>query len=166
MMAIKDILSSIKDLASFKAILKKEVDSMRVELDDHLTAINENTNELQSNYEYLCELDKKIEKLSQRLEEIQLHVSTFLPHKDYEIAPLTKPEKDLFVVLYGSEKPLSYDELAANLSISENLAKSYVNILIEKGIPIILRFINSEPFVLLDPQFKELQAKNELIKLK
>ena len=40
------------------------------EFEDHLHAINENTSEVQENYTYLCEMDNKIAKLNERIDEI------------------------------------------------------------------------------------------------
>lgn len=45
---------------------------IKEELEDHLLAINENTNEIASNYEYICMLESKIERLTQRVDVLQL----------------------------------------------------------------------------------------------
>lgn len=60
--------SEIKEI---KKELKKNLSSVRDEFEDHLEAINENTNEIQSNYEFLCELDSKIEKLNEIIDKMQ-----------------------------------------------------------------------------------------------
>ena len=52
--------------------LKATFTKIKEEFEDHLDSINENTNEIHSNYEYLCELDSKIEKLNEKLEEIMM----------------------------------------------------------------------------------------------
>ena len=46
--------------------LKGVFSDVKEELEDHLTAINENTNEISANYEYLCEIDSKMDKLNER----------------------------------------------------------------------------------------------------
>ena len=55
---IRQTISQIKDEVSFP------LSSIREEIDDHLAAINDNTQEIQSNFAFLLELDSKIDKLS------------------------------------------------------------------------------------------------------
>ena len=52
--------------------MKKVLAEIKDELNDHLDAINHSTNEISSNYEYLCEIDFKINKLAERLDQLQL----------------------------------------------------------------------------------------------
>jgi len=51
------------------------------EFEDHLTAINENTNEIQANYELVCNIDQKLNKLTERLDKFEL----FLQKQGMEI---------------------------------------------------------------------------------
>ncbi len=52
--------------------LQDAFSKIKEEFEDHLTAINQNTTEIQANYGYLSEIDEKIEKICQRLDQIGL----------------------------------------------------------------------------------------------
>ena len=56
--------------------LKQAFLKIKREFEEHLQAINENTNEIQSNYEYFCEVDGKMDKLAERIEKIQLYLQS------------------------------------------------------------------------------------------
>src|SRR3989344_2596489 len=49
------------------------------------------------------------------------------------------------------------------LGMAEQLAGNYVTLLIEKGIPILKKYIRSTPHLRLDPEFKTLQAKENVL---
>ena len=153
----------------FRAIVKE----IKEELEDHLTAINENTNEIQSNYEYLNELDQKMDKFSARLDQIQLFLqehSSFTIEKEpiFEIQELTKKEKEVFLVLYTFEeqsKGATYSEIARKLMLSETLVGNYIMNMIGKGIPIIKTFINGKAHLKIDKDFKRFQAKTNVLSI-
>ena len=119
------------------------VDDISEQLEDHLAAINENTNELQSNYQFLCELDEKINKLSEKIDQIQLFLEKnngFIASKaaKFDVKALTKLEKDVFLVFYMLDEkgPVSYLELARRAGLTEEMVCQLITSLIEKGVPI------------------------------
>jgi len=61
-----------KALSDVELKLKLSFVKIKSEIDDHRQSINENTNEIQGNYEYLCKLDSKLDKLSQTVEQLSL----------------------------------------------------------------------------------------------
>ena len=89
-------------------------------------------------------------------------------NKDFDVKRLTRREQEVFLVIYTLEEEkgsLTYDDIAKKLNISEQLASNYVTSLIEKGVPIIKRYLNSKPYLRLDPEFKTLQAKENILQL-
>ena len=154
---IKQTISQIKEEVSFPFSQVKE------EIDEHLTAINENTQEIQANFAFLLELDSKIDKVSQRLDKIEFMLSEE-PHR-VEVKPLNHPEKQVFCVLYTEEAPLTYEDIATKTGLSANLVREYISALIEKGVPLTKTYYHSRPFLKLDPEFKEMQAKENLVNL-
>ena len=153
----------------FRAIIKE----LKEELEDHLTAINENTTEIQSNYEFLNELDQKIDKLSSRLDQIQLFLqenSNFqFDHEPiFEIQDLNNKEKEVFLVLYTLDDQshgVTYTEIARKLMLSETLVGNYILNMIGKGIPIIKCYINGKAHLKLDSDFKRAQAKSNICRI-
>lgn len=135
--------------------------------------INENTNEIQSNYEFLNELDQKIDKLSSRLDQIQLFLqekSDFEIEKEpiFDIQELSKKEKEVFLVLYTLEeqsKGATYSEIAKKLMLTETLVANYILNMIGKGIPIIKTYIDAKANLKLDPDFKRAQAKSNICRI-
>ncbi|MBW2980738.1 hypothetical protein KY360_04960 [Candidatus Woesearchaeota archaeon] len=146
---------------------------VKEEFDEHLAAINGNTNEIQSNYSYLCELDSKIEKLKERMDQIQIFLQKsqgFMAeeNKKFEVSRLTKNEKEVFLVLYTldeSKGNVSYKDLARNIGLTEELVCSYINNMVAKGVPITKRYINNKPYLKLNQDFKRLQTKENILKI-
>ena len=109
----------------------------------------------------------------ERVDEIQMHVETnsinISPKSNnFDVKSLNKKEQEVFLVIYTLEEEkgsLTYKDIACKLNISEQLAGSYVTSLIEKGVPIIKRYINSKPFLRLDTYFKTLQTKENILQL-
>ena len=161
----------ILDLSKSNKDIKKEIDQLKEEFNEHLDAINENTNEIQANYGYISDLDKRIGKLNDKIDEISMmlkHVmsrSNLFEDNKPQISSLSSSEKEIFLVLYTSEKFLSYKDLAFSASMTEALISQYVTNLIEKGVPIVKQYMNGKPLVGLNSGFKELQAKNNLVNL-
>ena len=152
--------------------LRFEFSNIRHELDEHLQAINENTNEISANYEYICEIESKLDRMSERLDQLQLHIESatgVIPQKkkNFEIRRLNDREKSVFLVIYTLEDGdgLTYGEIAVRLDISEQLAGNYVTSMIEKGVPIVKRYINGRPHLKLDQDFKTLQAKENILQV-
>jgi hypothetical protein len=156
-----------------KFSLKFLFEEIKEELNEHLDAINQNTNEISSNYEYLCEIDYKINKLSEKVEQIQLFLEENMAFKapkkpKFQPKPLTNNEQDVFLVLYTLEEKkgaVSYAEIAKRTGLSEDLIASYITRMIEKNVPIIKRYVNNQPLLRLDPQFKRAQAKENILGL-
>lgn len=151
--------------------LREIFSEIRDEFEDHLTAINENTGEIQANYEALSELDSKIDRLGERLDKIELFLKGegFKADEEpkFNIPKLTKNEQEAFLILYTHEEkgPISYEELARKLCLTEELAASYVQSLVAKGVPIHKRYITNRAFVRLDKNFKHLQTKKNILKI-
>ena len=151
----------------FDAALK----GVREEFDDHRESINDNTSEIEANYELLCKLEAKVDRLQEQVEQLQIAMSDFLGmHTSAAVAAeiaLDEKEKEVFLILYtaSDQKPLAYREIAAALKESEFLVRGYVTNMIEKGVPIAKRYINDVAYISLDKSFKDRQAKENIVKL-
>ena len=83
--------------------IRKAFKVVKTELDDHLDAINQNTAEAQANQGWLSELDAKINKLSERLDEIELLINPDRARKmDVKLTPR---EQEVFMALYHYKEP-------------------------------------------------------------
>lgn len=153
--------------------LRAEFTQIKHELEEHLQAINENTNEIASNFEYVNEIEARLDRLSERVDQIQLYLESMsniaiAKRNNFDVKRLNRMEQQVFLVIYTLEEEkgsITYEDIAKKLNISEQLAANYVTSLIEKGVPIIKRYINSKPYLRLDPEFKTLQAKENILQL-
>ena len=159
-------------LAPISKSLRQEFARIRQEFDEHLQAINENTNEIAANYECIGEIEKKLDRLSERVDQIHMFLeSAGMPaakRSNFDVKRLNRREQDVFLVIYTLEEEkgsVTYADIAEKLGISEQLAGNYVTSIIEKGVPIIKRYFDSKPHLRLDPEFKTLQAKENILQL-
>jgi len=153
--------------------LRGELDVIKQEFEEHLQAINENTSEIASNFEYVSEIEAKLDRLSERVDQIQMFLESnsgmqVARKHNFDVKRLSRKEQKVFLVIYTLEEEkgnLTYGDIAEKLGISEHLTASYITSLIEKGVPIIKRYINTKPHFRLDPDFKTLQAKENILQL-
>jgi hypothetical protein len=162
-----------KDENGLKLVSLKVNDAfeqIKEQFEDHLETINENTNEIQSNFEYLCELDRKIDKLSERIDELnnilKKQNGEKVEEKTFKLQPLTTKEKEVFYALYiltENKRYVTYKEIAKRVSYSQNLVASYITNLVEKGIPVVKKYANRIAYLSLDCKFREIQAKENIV---
>jgi hypothetical protein len=164
-----------KSIDKIEDNLSKSFTNIKEAFDDHRESINQNTNEIQSNYEYLCKLEAKMDKLAERIDELTLlltqgnHTVIRSVEKEeepqYIIPELSPREREVFLVLYTSEDSLTYQQIARKTALNASLIMNYLVTLISKGVPIIKKYMNNEVYVLLDNDFKQLQAKKNILNI-
>jgi biotin operon repressor len=165
---LKKLAYSTKSLLKFPFSLRKSLNDLKEQVEDHLISINENTNEIQSNYEYCFEIESKINKLQERMDEISMILTTGKTNEQTKIPNLTTVEKGIFLALYTlteEREYISYYEIAEAVNLSETLVMNYITILIEKGIPIIKNFSDGITRLKLSSYFKTLQTKSNILKI-
>lgn len=141
----------------------KKFDLIRSALEEHLSAINENTSEIQALFDYLHDIEVKMDKVSQRLDKMQLSQEHILEKSSLQ--PLDNNEKKIFLVLYTEKSPLSFDEISKKTGYTLTLVQEAVTTISNKGIPLVRSHFNNKMFVKLNPEFKEMQAKQNLVNL-
>ncbi len=139
----------------------EDLQRLRQVLEEHLQAINENTTEIQALFDYLQEVERKVDILSQRIDVLQLSSPATRPL----LCSLTHTEQKIFSVLYTEESPLSYMEIANRARLPVSLVPEFISALVNKGIPLERSFFNDQLFLKLDMKFKELQAKENILNL-
>lgn len=158
--------------------LKNSFSGVKKEFEEHLEAINENTNEIQSNYELLLKLESRLDKIENKLSEIDIFIRQFKTQNVYfleenekdsfMIMPLNDDEKRVFNTIYELEAEninISYQKLSEVLGVSTSLVREYIISLIEKGVPIMKRYLNHKIFLSLEPKFRESQTKRNLVNI-
>lgn len=130
-----------------------------------LDSINQNTNEIQSNYEAFAELEAKFDKFSEKVDELQIQLNPHFYSQIFDDIQLTKREQGLFLGIYTEEDRISVAELAKKAGITCQLCDSIVNSIRAKGIPVMKQLVDEELYVSLDYNFKDLQARKNILKL-
>ena len=78
---------------------------------------------------------------------------------------LTLREQEIFLVLYTSENPSNSRQISRKLGLPEESTKNYIDNIISKGVPVIKRYVNGEILYVLDAEFKNLQAKENILSI-
>ena len=143
--------------------MKNEFLKIRSALEEHLAAINENTAEVQALFDYIHEIEVKLEKISSRLDQMQLSQEK-IPEK-MTVSSLTQMEKKVFLVLYTEEESLTYEEIAQKSSLPSSLVPECVSALVNKGIPLGRSMFKNQLMFKMSPIFKEMQAKENIVNL-
>ena len=154
-----------KDFSSLRINLKDAFKSVKEEFDMHLDSINQNTNEIQSSYEYIMELDAKIEKLSDKIDELQMQVNPDFCQPDFSDVILSKREQELFMNLYTVEDRISIVDLSKKNGLTPEMCDSLLRALSSKKIPIIRQLLDGKIVVSLEYNFKDLQARKNILKI-
>ena len=144
-------------------IRKDKLEGFKRILEEHLIAINGNTSEIQGVFDYLHEIEIKLDKFSQRVDQLQLNQGGEVEKPI--VSPLNQTEKKVFLVLYTEGESLTYNEISAKSGLPTVLISENISSLVVKGIPVIRSFFNNQLFVKIDPVFKERQAKENLVNL-
>src|SRR3989338_9672504 len=134
---------------------------LRQEFEEHFSDINENTTEIQALFDYLREIESKLDMLAQRVDSIQLSQVPLVP----KTLALTQIERQLFLALYTEESPLCFQEMATKSGLPASLVPDCISALVNKGVPFARTFYGDKLFLKLDPLFKELQAKENIVNL-
>jgi DNA-binding CsgD family transcriptional regulator len=153
-----------KEIQKVNNNLKLSFKKIKQELNSYLDTINQNTNEIQSNYEFLIEIDKKIETFSDRLDELTMMINPKAAFNNYKF-DLSLREQEVFLVMYAINKKMSADAIAKRLGLTLDKTNVYLYGLINKKVPLNKEYHNGRLFFFLDESFRALQARQNIIKI-
>jgi len=138
---------------------------IKEELDDHLESINENTIEIQTQYEYLAQLANRVEKLAERVARLE-RVLTQPVEEEHVTFIFAPDEEEVFLFLLDAAKIqrlVTYDALAEKLGVRRTYAASLIARLVEKGIPIEKKLLGEQILIELDRQFAQRQIDYRVV---
>ena len=141
--------------------MQEKLSLIRAALEEHLLAINENSGEIQALFDYLQEMDAKMDALHSRLDSLQIDAQD----KSQEVLPLNEYERQVFVVLYTAEGYLGFSEISQRCNMPASLVQEHLRSLTSKGIPITRTLSDKQILVQIDVKFKERQAKENVVNL-
>ncbi len=152
-----------KRLDSIDAGIETAFFKVREELDEHRDSINQNTSELTAAYQYIAVLEQKIEKLSERVDELTVHARPELSAYDDFSVTLSIREQEVFLFLYTCDHETSLSNIAKHLGLTADSVAIYVQKLISKGIPLKRYVDGGDERYALDTTFKEIQARKNIV---
>jgi predicted transcriptional regulator len=158
------ISSIANEFGEMKETIKAAFKATKEELDIHLDSINRNTNEIHGNYEYLAELEAKIDKLSDKVDELQMQVNPHFYTFDPNIK-LSSREQEVFMALYTSDGRVTANDVARQLSLTEEIVERIVGNIAAKDVPIVKHVLGDEVFLSIEYHFKDLQARKNILQI-
>jgi hypothetical protein len=141
-----------KSLVEVENKIKKSFSAVREEMEDHLVAINENTDELKSHSDFMNELDRRIEALNEKIESVHLMLMQSMG------SSLNENEKKILNVLDRSTSLLSCKDIAFSAAVSELFVKAHLFSMICKGIPLKEKVIDSQSYFELERKTSSIQT--------
>ena len=123
------------------------------------------------------ELEKRLSRLEERFEQTTLLLSAIAEKlnlnyvQDYKFEKeiwLTRKEKDILVSiieLCEKNNVTTVEEIVASSCYEPHLVKDYLVQLSKKGIPILVREVNSTVYLELDQRFLKTQREKNIIDL-
>jgi len=154
------------EMNEVKASVENVLVTVREELDQHLDSINSNSLDIQGNYDFLEELNVKIEKLSERLDKLSEQLLKTKDEKSSSQTELTEKEKEVFLVLYTSNEPLSYEEIASRSTMPTYLVEDIISSLVMKKIPIEKKTFAGKVLLILEDEFKQMQSEIGIVDIR
>ena len=148
--------------------LKNLIDSVRHafrkvkgELDDHISTINENTGDIQELNETVSQIDHKLDKLTERLDELELIVNPKFRNTNFQ---LSKREQEVFMALYIG-KSLDLKGISKMLGFTTDMVNMYLINMISKGVPIQKELVDDVLVFSIASDFKDLQARRNILNI-
>lgn len=144
--------------------LKTAFSKIKEEFDDHKQSINENTDEINDVHGNLEAIDQRMDKLNEKLDEVMMMLKQVMNQNDN--LGLNQNEQKVFLSLYAIEEtPLSYADIARKTNMTELSVKASIMNIVNKGVPIIEKRVDNSPYFRLEKGFKQLQAKQNIVKI-
>ena len=151
----------INSVRSVQGQMKTALEFLRDELDEHLQAINENTQEIQQQERNVCEIDVRLTKLEEKMDNISLLLRQVLG-SGLSIT-LSRDEQRVFLTLYTHDSFQSCEELGERSVMSIDVVDDCLKAMMDKGIPVEREILNGLVYFRLNSEFKLKQAKEQII---
>lgn len=136
---------------------------VKEEFEEHLQAINENTDEINASHDALGELDGKMEKLNARIDTIHMMFQQLLLQTRVSIE-LSVTEQRVFSLLY-TYLYVPMVEIGVKTGLSQAEVDDVFTSLADKGVIIIRKVKDEETYLKLDDDFRRLQEQHQMVKV-
>jgi len=124
--------------------IKTSFSAVKEEMEDHLVAINENTDELKSHSYFMNEFERKIESIHERMDSLHLMLMKVMK------SSLNENETKIVDVLDRSTGFMSCKDIAFSAGVSELFVKAHLFSMICKGVPLKEKVIDNQSYFTLE----------------
>ncbi|MCX6706772.1 MAG: hypothetical protein NT001_01375 [Candidatus Woesearchaeota archaeon] len=136
---------------------------IKEEFEDHLNAINENTQEIGSHYESVSELNRKIEKLNERMDQMSAMVKELSQERNS--ISLSSDEQRIFLSLYMNEGFTGFDDIVGATHFNPDHARNLIASMLDKGVRLVREINEGRLYFKLNPHFKARQLRENVVKI-
>lgn len=145
-------------------VLKHGFESSKEELEDHLQSINENTSELDMQNSFICEIDNRMTKMEEKMDELHFLLKQMVRKAQLSVG-LSKDEQRVFLILYTHEKFMKPDAISEKALLETETVQDALGSMSDKGIPVEREILDGKVYFRMNPEFKLRQAKEQIIKI-
>jgi hypothetical protein len=138
--------------------------SLREEVDEQMQSINGNTDEIDIQNSFICEIDNRITKLEERMGDIHLLLKQLLIRSKLSVE-LSKDEQRVFLILYTHDKFLSAEKVSSKAVLDQGVVADALSSIMDKGIPLEREVLDGNVYFRMNNDFKLRQAKESIIKI-
>jgi hypothetical protein len=156
-----DIVTSLKHEVGG---ITKDISLLQEACDDHLLAINENTEEINNTQTSVEQIESKLEKLNARIDTMHMMFNQIMWQTKITIE-LNNDEQALFQVLCSHKNFLTLDFVMNKIHMNAETIRTFITSLIDKGIPVLVKDQGGQVFLNLDSEFRTLQRKHKVVKV-
>ena len=144
--------------------LKCDLTKLQQDLDDHFESINGNTREIDIQNNFICEIDNRLTKLEEKMDEIHFIMKQMVNRSKLSVE-LTKDEQRVFLILYTHDKFVKSSRICEKSFLDKEVVDDALVSMMDKGLPIERDILNGEACYRMDNEFKLRQAKEEVIQI-
>lgn len=142
--------------------LKEEVAVAREEVDEQMQAINGNTNEIDIQNSFICEIDNRLTKMEEKVDEVHFLLRQLVTTSNLSVE-LSKDEQRVFLILYTHEKFMKPDMVSRKAFLDEEVVGDALDAMMDKGIPLDREVLDGNVYFRMNKDFKLRQAKENII---
>ena len=138
--------------------------TVREEMDEHFHSINENTNEIELQNNFICEIDNRLTKMEEKMDELHFLLKQLVTKAQLSVE-LSKDEQRVFLILYTHDKFIKPEAISTKTLLEREVVEEALSSMADKGIPIEREILDGRVYFRMNPDFKLRQAKEQIIRI-
>jgi hypothetical protein len=144
--------------------LKCDMAKLRDDVEEHFDAINGNTREIEIQNNFICEIDNRLTKMEEKMDEIHFIMKQLVNRARLSVE-LSKDEQRVFLILYTHDKFIKTSRICEKAFLDKPVVDDALSSMMDKGIPLERDILNGEACYRMENAFKLRQAKEDIIQI-